>query len=204
MNNIIPTIDGASTSNRNRDRDRVYPNSAPRAARKHAAPRIELGGARTGRKRISKEQRLQNVRQKFKDANFSLNKPLEHSLEQLDSYIKRHLVDVEPLYLRQLLRTLHGFMPAGDHKRIIRGTLQMFTRWDLSKIWQRITKLLEILSEDLKINTFEVQKKIPITRIVTPLIAIRECIKPANREMMAVANEKLIRIRANNVSMAQE
>ena len=201
---LITRVDGISVEGTNRA-NRNSPNDAPRAARKHGAPmnepRMNLGGARPRKTRISKERRLLNLRQKFRDANFSLTKPLEHCLATLDAYIKRHLTDCEPLYLRQLLRTLHGLMPAGDHKRIIRGTLQMFTRWDISKIWQRVTKLMQIISEDLKINSFETQKKIPLQRIVTPLIALRECIKPLNREHVAIVNEKLIRIRSTNLTM---
>jgi len=204
IRNLIPRVDGISTSGSRRAATE-FPNNGPRAARKHGAPvnepRLNLGGARTKKTRITKEQRLRNIREKFKESNFSLTKPLEHCLETIDAYIKRHITDCEPLYLRQLLRTLHGLMPAGDHKRIIRGTLQMFTRWEISKIWQRVTKLMQIISEDLNINSFESTKKIPLQRIVTPLIALRECIKPANRDMVAIVNEKLIRIRATNLTM---
>ena len=201
---LIPQVDGINIESRRRAATNS-PNNMPRAARKHGAPvnepRMNLGGGRPRKTRISKEQRQRNIRQKFKDSNFSLTKPLDHCLETLDAYIKRHLTDCEPIYLRQLLRTLHGLLPAGDHKRIIRGTLQMFTRWEISKIWQRVTKLMQIISEDLKINSFETPKKIPLQRIVTPLIALRECVKPANRELVAVVNEKLIRIRSTNLTM---
>jgi len=203
MANLIPNIMGEPVLNRNRNDEARPRNTAPRAARKHAAPRLDLGGNTRKRTRVSKEKRLENLRKKFKSANFQMTKPLDHVLEQLDAYMKRHMVDAEPLYLRQILRTLHGFMPAGDHKRIIRGTLQMFTRWKIEKIWQRVTKLMQILSEDLKIQTFETPKKIPITRIVSPLVALRECTRPTNRQVLEVTNEKILRLKMNNIVMEE-
>ena len=45
------------------------------------------------------------------------------ALDILDGYMKKHLLDAEPIVLREVLRLVHKMLPAGPQKSKIRGTL---------------------------------------------------------------------------------
>ena len=45
------------------------------------------------------------------------------ALEILDQYVKKHLLDGEPVFLREILRLVHKMLPKGPQKSKIRGIL---------------------------------------------------------------------------------
>ena len=172
---------------------------AYRAAMKRGSlnERIQMG-ARVPKTRITKEQREKNVREKFRTEELQMTTPLLHCLEQIDNYMKRHLVQPEPLYLRMELRNLHTLLPPGLHKKLVRGTLQYYTRWKIQRIWIRISTLLEIITKDLKINTLESEKVFDIVRIVDPLLVTRELTKSSNKIRLEITNAKIVRLNKKN------
>lgn len=175
-------------------------NKNVRAARK-SAPQRTMVGAKVKRTRISKTQREANVRRKFTTEDLQMTTPLYHCMETIDMYMKHHLCNAEPLYLRTLLRTLHQLLPSnkgGAHKRLIRGLLQFFTRWSIEKIWLKISELFEIISVDLGIETFETHKEFPIMRIVSPILVARTIAKMTNKTNLKIMNEKIQRLNPKN------
>ena len=45
------------------------------------------------------------------------------ALEMLDQYVKKHLLDGEPVLLREILRMVHKMLPKGPQKSKVRGIL---------------------------------------------------------------------------------
>ena len=63
------------------------------------------------------------LQQLFERERLDLSGSVVQSLEILDGYLKRHLLDSEPVMLREILRLLHRMMPKGPQKSKIRGIL---------------------------------------------------------------------------------
>ena len=161
-------------------------------------------GAKIPRTRVTKEQREANARKNFQLENLQMSTPLLHCIEQIDNYMKHHLVQAEPLYLRMELRNLHTLLPPGLDKKMVPGTLQYFTRWKIQRIWLRISTLLEIISKDLNIEAFETERDFDIIRIVDPILVTREITKTSNKVRIAITNAKIMRLNKNNSRLTDE
>ena len=59
----------------------------------------------------------------FRGKLLDLSSSVLQSLEILDAYMKRHLLDAEPYMFREILRMVHKTLPIGPQKTKIRGVL---------------------------------------------------------------------------------
>lgn len=71
------------------------------------------------------------LQQLFERERLDLSGSVVQSLEILDSYLKRHLLDAEPVILREILRLLHRMMPKGPQKSKVRGILGKITTTEI-------------------------------------------------------------------------
>ena len=81
---------------------------------------------------------------------------LEQQMQDINRYIQFHADDPQKALIRAKLRHIHQNLNTCDDKKKVRGMLIYLGRWDMIKIWLRITKILENIrstnqiSEDLK------------------------------------------------------
>ena len=71
--------------------------------------------------------KLEKAKQKlligFRGKLLDMSSSVLQSLEILDAYMKRHIMDAEPALFREILRMVHKVLPSGPQKTKIRGVL---------------------------------------------------------------------------------
>ena len=66
-------------------------------------------------------------------------------LQDVENFLKLHIVDACPLLLREKLRFLHRILSPGKSKSNIRGILTYYTRWTKVKILSKIIDVVGFL-----------------------------------------------------------
>ena len=179
-----------------------------------AAPRSQAqGGAKKAKAAQSKKkdrsapgelnQQRALLNRLFRTMEFDQSPLNMQSWELLDSYVKKHLLDAEPVLLRDILRLIHKNMPKSPQKTKIRGILSMFTRNSMAMTWIRISQVMQAISETEEIITFETPKVINMERIVDTKIVLREITKPDGLLRTGIQTEKLQRLTVKSVEEAE-
>ena len=70
-------------------------------------------------------------------------------MQDLDTYIKLHVGDSSPAFIREKLRFLHRNLEPSKTKSSVRGILTFLTRWDEFKIWAKIVDVINFISSEI-------------------------------------------------------
>ena len=149
------------------------------------------------RKRIRGPARSEseNLLLECQSKKYELTNEATHALEILEEYTKRHVVSVEPVVLREILRTTHRVLPPGPPKSKIRGILVFLTRTNIMVTWMKISRALKVLGELHRVNTFSKPKEIPFDRIVDSTTLLQMSSNPRYEERIEIADAKIQRMR---------
>lgn len=113
---------------------------------------------------------------------------LLQTLQDLNDFTEKHLIDAEPKLLRNKLRFLHQILPKGEFKNKTRGALNYLNRWSREKAWVRITSTVMKLMDEYEIDTLEAEKILWSDRFVKPstVLAILSSPEMENKGEMAI------------------
>lgn len=137
----------------------------------------------------------ENLLLECQSKNYKLTDKAIHALEILEEYTKRHVVSVEPVVLREILRTAHRMLPPGPPKSKIRGILVFLTRSSIMVTWMKISRVLKVLGELNRVNTFSKPKEIPFDRIVDSTTLLQMSTNPRYEERIEIADAKIQRLK---------
>ena len=70
-------------------------------------------------------------------------------MQDLDTYIKLHVGDSTPAFLREKIRFLHRNLEPGKTKSTVRGILTFFSRWNMFKIWTKVVDVINFITTDM-------------------------------------------------------
>ena len=112
---------------------------------------------------------------------------LIQTLEDLNSFTEKHILDAEIEILRNKLRFLHQILPKGEDKKRVRGTLIYLKRWNREKSWVRITTTVMKLMDKYDIEDLDAKRIICETRFVRPSTVLAVLSSPGNDEIGGMA-----------------
>ena len=125
-------------------------------------------------------------------------------LEILDEYVKRHLIDGEPMILRELIRMVHSSLPPGPQKSKARGILAYYTRTTAPMNWVKVAEFLDCVATSSNVQTFTSERVLEWDRVVASDLVLREVTRPDSLMRMQLQSAKLDRLKKRTPSQIMQ